>query len=331
MINSDHFRDARILYFDISPNYYPLSIKKSIEKQGGTVDFFAFENDSFLSKLYRNTNKTIWLKHQHILFKSWLSKIKSKNYDYLLIKAPFKAPLSLIEEISNTFSAIRRINYNWSSVAMFDFLPYQHFFDRVISFDPDDCKAYNLEYYPLFFTDDYKNARSEILQHDKDIDVLFVGSAYSKGRFKFIKNVEKYCENNGLTYFFYLFQNLSKIEHLKRIVKRTNILDVKSKFLSHAEIIDLFKRSKVIIDHPMEIQSGLTMRTFETLGAGLKLITTNKNIINEPFYDKDTISITTNQANFDISFLTVYNSKFNEKIDNYHIDKWTQHILGATN
>ena len=65
----------------------------------------------------------------------------------------------------------------------------------------------------------------------------------------------------------------------------------KSKHLSHQEILKLFSISNVIIDFPSSFQSGLTMRTFETLGAGKKLITSNKNIINEPFYNPQYINI----------------------------------------
>ena len=37
------------------------------------------------------------------------------------------------------------------------------------------------------------------------------------------------------------------------------------------------------IEHPKQV--GLTMRTFEVLASGRKLITTNRSIINHEFYD----------------------------------------------
>jgi hypothetical protein len=43
------------------------------------------------------------------------------------------------------------------------------------------------------------------------------------------------------------------------------------------------------IHHPG--QSGLTMRTFEVLASGKKLITTNENVRNHDFYDPTLISI----------------------------------------
>ena len=56
--------------------------------------------------------------------------------------------------------------------------------------------------------------------------------------------------------------------------------------LSRREVIDYYRRAKVIIDLPHHLQAGLTMRVFEALGAGRKLITMNSHIAEEPFYDK---------------------------------------------
>ncbi|MFH4210110.1 lipopolysaccharide biosynthesis protein, partial [Acinetobacter baumannii] len=57
------------------------------------------------------------------------------------------------------------------------------------------------------------------------------------------------------------------------------------------EIIKLYAKSNVILDISHPGQSGLTMRTFEAIGAGKKLITTNLNIKEYPFYNSDNIFI----------------------------------------
>ena len=61
--------------------------------------------------------------------------------------------------------------------------------------------------------------------------------------------------------------------------------------LSHKEIIDIYKNSKAILDINHPGQKGLTMRTFESLGAGRKLITTNQEIKKYPFYDEQNILV----------------------------------------
>ena len=49
--------------------------------------------------------------------------------------------------------------------------------------------------------------------------------------------------------------------------------------------------SKAVIDTPLPLQSGLTMRTLEVLSSKTKLITTNDFIENYNFYNKNNIYI----------------------------------------
>jgi hypothetical protein len=61
------------------------------------------------------------------------------------------------------------------------------------------------------------------------------------------------------------------------------------------------------------------MRTFETLGAGKKLITTNKNILNEPFYNPEYISVI-NPKNLKINVDFIKNEpKDKINVDNYSL------------
>ena len=55
--------------------------------------------------------------------------------------------------------------------------------------------------------------------------------------------------------------------------------------LSHDEIAALMKSSKAVLDINHPKQTGLTIRTLETLGANRKLITTNKEIVKYDLYD----------------------------------------------
>ena len=55
-------------------------------------------------------------------------------------------PVSFFEEIKRKFPDIPIINYNWSSIKKDDFLPYRNLFSTVYSFDPEDCKNFDLKY-----------------------------------------------------------------------------------------------------------------------------------------------------------------------------------------
>ncbi|RYD94114.1 MAG: hypothetical protein EOP61_22295 [Sphingomonadales bacterium] len=54
-------------------------------------------------------------------------------------------------------------------------------------------------------------------------------------------------------------------------------------------ILDMMRRSTAVFDFASHAQSGLTMRVFENLAAGMKIVATNPGIANEPFYDPERI------------------------------------------
>tara|TARA_B110000977_G_C10965411_1_gene450225 strand:- start:697 stop:1116 length:420 start_codon:yes stop_codon:yes gene_type:complete len=63
------------------------------------------------------------------------------------------------------------------------------------------------------------------------------------------------------------------------------------KSLSIDEIIKYYEDSSIILDINHPNQRGLTMRTFEALGAGKKIITTNKEIKKYSFYNSNNIFV----------------------------------------
>ena len=106
------------------------------------------------------------------------------------------------------------------------------------------------------------------------------------------------------TDYVFLFLHLSIKDQYKLFKKGMLPREAKSKSLSHKEILNYFARALCIIDFPSSFQTGLTMRTFETLAAGKKLITTNKYITNEPFYNPEYIQvIDTDNYRLDVDFI----------------------------
>ena len=63
------------------------------------------------------------------------------------------------------------------------------------------------------------------------------------------------------------------------------------KKLEHSEIGEIYRNTFAVLDINKPFQLGLTMRTFEALAAGKKLLTTNSDIENYPFYDAKNIHI----------------------------------------
>ena len=182
-----------------------------------------------------------------------------------------------------------------------------------------------LRYLPLFYIDEYSKFKKKTLENKNDI--LFIGAWRNTERYHLIKLTEKFCTDARLKFYFYLHQSFwTQLVSIKEgIIPK----EAKFRILSPIEILKLFSTSKTIIDFPSSFQTGLTMRTFETLGAGKKLITSNKNIAKEPFYDPEYISIIdVNNFSLDLDFIKKKPSgSMEEKIKNYSLENYIYKLL----
>jgi hypothetical protein len=99
--------------------------------------------------------------------------------------------------------------------------------------------------------------------------------------------------------------------------------------ISKKDLIEIFSSSATIIDiqHPNQI--GLTMRTFEVMGLGKKLITTNQDIMNYDFYQPENVYvIDRNEPYVDAQFLkTPFKEVPVETKYKYSIENWLKSIL----
>ena len=103
------------------------------------------------------------------------------------------------------------------------------------------------------------------------------------------------------------------------------------KYLNINGVLNVFAQSEAMIDHPMKIQTGLTMRTFETLASGLHLYTTNKYIRQEPFYSEERVTV----INENLDGFTCCrkpnsgNDSYIDSFQDYRIDNWLRKILSS--
>lgn len=316
-----------ILYLDDSDNAYSRGIRFELQKLSENVDCY-FYNDIYIPPIfyYRFYPKEC-LKQRDRNIKIFLEFLRQNKYDIIFVKSPPDLPIFFFERLRTIFDGIPIINYNWRSVQEYNFLPYCKYFSRVFSFDRLDCEKYNLHYYPLFYLRDFENIG---IKKRKLFNISHIGSAYNIGRLEFINKANRIFKNMNLKSFFYLYAPRKRKGLIARMKYPSLSNYLFSKELSLNEVTNKFSTSEAMIDHPSPIQSGLTMRTFETLGSGLTLYTTNKEIIKEPFFNSDRIIvIDKNLKNF--TFENSHRVKFNQEwqtsFKQYRIDNWVKHIL----
>lgn len=323
-----YLENKNILY--ISPKFfgYEKIIKEKLENLGAVVDYFDDRpSNDFLTKVFIRLKLKFFVnKKINNYYNALYNYIKDKNYDYIFVVSPETFSFKELEIIKNLKPNAKTILYMWDSFENKNSFNTIELFDEVFSFDNRDAQKYDLSFLPLFYIEEYE--KLETKKHE--FDITFIATAHSD-RYKIAKKVNKVLDNYKSYYYFYL---PSKIMYYirKYFVKNYeygNIEDFSFKPLEHSKIFDYFSKSKVILDINHPNQYGLTMRTFECLGAKKKLITTNQNILEYDFYNPNNIMvINRNNPVIDkIFFDSPYEELESGVYKKYSIENWLKTIF----
>lgn len=316
----------RVLF--IAPKFYTYhtQIIDFIEAKKGYVTFYP---EDIYTPFYRFTQK---------LFPSIASKLKKRYRDHIIesvttdgydivfvIRGGILSP-SAMEALKQKLPKARFIMYQWDSNRQSNYKPLIDYFDVVKTFDRVDAREYALEYLPLFYTDRFTQIANNKLP--KQYDLVFYG-AYHSDRLKIVQQIEQFCQNNHLRFKYHLYITKMALFRLFCFgvisLKDLKYLKIYSVDMNH--ILNVYRSSFATLDIELNIQHGLTMRTFEALGAGLKLITTNAQIQEEPFYNPQNIALLDrNHIHIDLDF---FKSPFSLDpcLKHYHIDQWLTTLL----
>lgn len=269
---------------------YDKIVKEKLQSMGAEVDMYDARAElnvyeKALLKIYKGQ---FWRK-----LKKYHKQIQEekKGTDYNIVFSNSYLPAETVDGYRKTFPNAKLILYLDDSVANTTNVEntFSHY-DKVMTFDRGDSERYNIGFLPLFFEDSYASPENA----KKKYDMCFIGTIHSD-RLKVIEAMENYCAKKDLVFyhfcflqshFMYCYYWLTKKEFRK---KSPSYFSYKSLPLS--EVVDVILHSKAILDIQHPRQTGLTMRTIETLGARKKLITTNRDIVNYDFYNSHNIAM----------------------------------------
>jgi hypothetical protein len=201
-------------------------------------------------------------------------------------------------------------------------------FDRAFSFDPiDSAEDPRLTYRPLFFVDDYQRLEAAA----PDIDLLFVGTVHTD-RYAVLSRIETALPA-GTVVEKVLFFPSRALFRAKRAASPALWRARESEFvfepLSRAQVMRLVARSKIVVDIERSVQSGLTMRTLEMLGASKKLITTNPAATQAEFFHPSNVCvIDRRRPRIDASFLAApFQPLPAATVGRYSLSGWLDEVL----
>lgn len=281
-------KGKRILFIGPVFYHYHQEIITELEQKGAAVDFFPERDYTIRSRVYKRLGKKTYQGYQRRYYTRLFNQFKANRYDiFLLIKGEI-FPFELAERIRQSNPGINMVLYQWDSMVRVDYADLIPAFDKVATFDSEDSKKYGLNYQPLFYTREIDALKK--IETAPLYDLLLLGM-YLPERYLGLERLLSYSERHHLRFKYHLF--LQKTHYFMQKLKRRPI-DLKFcsfETISYREVLKLYAQSKVIVDFSNVSQSGLSMRVVEALGAGKKLVTTNKNIQQESFYNPSYIHV----------------------------------------
>lgn len=289
--------NKKILYIGVSTFNYEKEIKRGLEKLGAKVDYYDERPaNNFLTKtlLRLKLHKLVQNKIKSH-YNKIIDEIKNKSYDFVFIIKLETIDSKILNMIKTVQKEALFILYLWDSIKNLHrkekLLP---FFDRAFSFDRLDVNKYKeFTFLPLFYIPIYDNP-SDDAEIKTKVDLCFIGTGHTD-RYHIVKKLKDNANIKKHTFYSFLFLQSKLIFWLKKVfdpkMKEANISDFSFSTMDQAQVLGNILNANVIIDIENKNQTGLTMRTIEMLGCRKKMATTNKDIKNYDFYDRNNIYI----------------------------------------
>ena len=307
----------------IAPSFfgYEKVIKENIEKLNYDVDYIS-ENIFDINILFKIKRK---IYKDRICDNYFFKKIK-KKYDIVFIIRGYYLSPNVMEFLKEKNPNAKFVMYQWDSVKNNNnAASISKYCESCSTFDIEDAIKYGWLYRPLFYIK--KTERNE----KRKFDMSFIGTLHSQ-RIKIYEYIkEKFKDKCNYLYIYSKKFNFYKQKYFYKNIDyiQSNNKDIKFKSLTLRKVNEIMASSNIIIDYTHPNQSGLTMRTCESIGHKCKLITNNVRVKEMNFYNPNNVYI------YDINDIKIPNdfleSKYVELSDDiyeyYSIDNWIKEIL----
>ena len=326
--------NKKILFFCPAFRNYDEAIKNKLIELGADVIQYSNHPHGLIYDFILSSNqlrtrfRSILENKRERYIKKISREIKNKKFDIVFVIKGDTLPKWFLTELRNNNKSARFVLYQWDSlkalcITKSDFNKLFDLYDFIFSFDPVDCQNIpGLIYRPSFYIDNYGQLAEKETKKVIELDLFSVGVG-SHDRFYLMKQIAN--KNPTLKFKFYL-NVVFFSKYIRYVFCPISGFTFYLKNLPQDKILHKLIHFKAVVDVPSSYQNGLTMRTFETLAAQKKLITTNKNILNEPFYHPDNILVISNN-DFKISKEFLEKPFVSVDLSNHSLDAFLTEIL----
>jgi predicted phosphodiesterase len=312
----------------VAPKFYDYhkQIIKSVEGKGVEVDFFPEDITTLTFRIMRNFS-TLYVDYvRRKYLQKILDSVQFDSYKTVLVIRGDILTVESLEILRAKLPTANFVMYQWDSNRQSRYKDKIKYFDIVKTFDLYDSEKYGIEYQSLFYSQHYKAIAS--LKKDMKYDLVFYG-AFHSDRLEVIRKIDIFCIENDLVFKHHLY--ISKLSLVKKFLTRfvsfSDLKFLKTYKSGNAQILDAYSKARCVLDVELNIQTGITMRTFEALGSGVKVVTTNSYIAKDPIYSAENICIIDRHCpTVDLDFIKS-DFKKNSLYERSYIDNWLDNIL----
>lgn len=314
----------------ISPDFFNLSkiIREEIENQGYKCKWFDDRpSNKLFAKMLLRLSPAFLRGKINRYFNSIIEYCKKEKPSKFIVIIGQCFNLKHYQKLRKELPDLELVFYNWDSIENFPITKDNFkFFNRSYSFDLTDCKKYNIDFLPLFYSYKIDDAK-------EDLDYSII-TTVKKGKYADLHNITSQLNEKFDNKFSHLYlQSKSMFRYYKMFdkgFKKAKKDEFTCERLSADKVQDVFNRSKIVVDIVMAKQAGLTIRTIDTLHLKKKLITNNVNIKEYPFYTEQNILVCKDgdKIDFDSKF---FKEPFDDKYaidESYSLTSFVKRLLG---
>ncbi|UVL28178.1 hypothetical protein [Pseudomonas donghuensis] len=275
----------------IAPQFfgYEQEIRSEIERRGAQVDFLLDRpfTSAFLKAVTRWRRQWVMSAAERYYQEN---TNREADYDYVFVVNGQTLSSRVLEQWRSSFKRAKFFLYMWDSFGnRKDVVSNLRYFDHAFTFDRDDAHSHGIHFRPLFFSKGFEKSDDAPVRWD----ISFIGTAHTD-RYAIASKVAKNL-GPGVRAYWYLFLQAKWVYWLYRTInpgfRPAKLTDFKFAPLTKADVQQVFFASAAVLDIEHPRQTGLTMRTLETLGARKKLITTNTSVQSYDFFSDSNICV----------------------------------------
>jgi hypothetical protein len=315
---------------------YEKTITEAIAALGGEAAYIDERpgNDFLTKGIVRINSGLIHAKTEKHYKKELEGLDRDIDFSHVLVVSPEALNGKILRDIKKRYPRAMMVLYMWDSVRNktgFDISALFPYFDRILSFDKDDCTRYpKMIFRPLF----YKYSEDALTSggDGAKYDIAFIGTIHSD-RYSICSRVVDIARSMGLSTFFYLYLNDKKLFWMYRALnpgmRGSKLSDFSFVPLPQTEVRTIIHASRCILDIQHPRQLGLTMRTIEVLGAKRKMITTNTHITEYDFFNESNICcIDRKDIEIPREFLSAQYKEIDPSVyEKYSIAGWLREVI----